>query len=476
MRTPKTLIAASALFLLSPLSHSIASAGQLPVPAPTSSSKSGFASLAPMLQSVMPAVVNISVRGEVPSIDDPFASQRPGDNTNNTPSDKDNNSTDNNNPGRKFESIGSGVIVDATNGYIITNAHLIRQAKTITIKLSDGRSLKAKLIGVDTPSDIAVLQIKPDRLKTLSFADSTTLQVGDYVAAIGNPFGLSQTVTSGIISGLQRSDLHIEGYENFIQTDASINPGNSGGALVNMKGELIGINTAILTPGGGNIGISFAIPSNMAKSVMTQLIKYGSVRRGLMGILVQSVTPDLATAFHLTNSQGALVTYVTPDSPAETAGFKPGDVILKVNNEAVSDAFQVHNVIGLLRAGAEINVQILRDGKPAAIRVITADPDKYQQESEARNPFLFGVELRELDEQMPSGRYIKGVQVLQIAANSPAIQGGLGLRPGDVILTANKIPVGSLNELKEAAQQDKQQLLLNVLRQGGALFVLLKAS
>ena len=473
MRKYKLLFASSALFLASQLSFSSLIATPIP---PASAGTPGFATLAPMLKTVMPSVVNISVRGEVPTVDDPFSSQRPSDNSGNNSSDKDSGSGGDNNAGRKFESIGSGVIVDASNGYIITNAHLIRQAKTITIKLSDGRSLKAKLIGVDAPSDIAVLQIKPDRITALPFADSTVLQVGDYVAAIGNPFGLSQTVTSGIISALQRSDLHIEGYENFIQTDASINPGNSGGALVNMKGELIGINTAILTPGGGNIGISFAIPSNMAKSVMLQLIKYGSVRRGLMGILVQSLTPDLSTAFHLSNVKGALVTYVTPDSPAESAGFKPGDVIQKVNNESVTDAFQVHNAIGLLRAGAEINVQLIREGKPFNIRVVTADPDKYQQESEARNPFLFGVELRELDEQMPSGRYIKGIQVLQIAANSPALQGGLGLRPGDVILTANKIPVGTLNELKKAASQDKQQLLLNVLRQGGALFVVIKAT
>lgn len=419
-------------------------------------------SLAPMLEKAMPSVVNINIRGEIG--DDESLVNMPG------PVSDDDGA---NPPRRKFESLGSGVIMDAEHGYIATNAHLLRKANVITVKLSDGRSFKAKLIGLDAPSDLAVIQIRADNLHALPFADSDKLHVGDFVAAIGNPFGLSQTVTSGIISGLQRNDLRIEGYENFIQTDAPINPGNSGGALVNMKGELIGINTAILTPMGGNIGISFAIPTNMAKSVTEQLIQYGTVRRGLMGVLVQNLTPELAAAFHISYTQGAVVTLVTPGSPAEKAGVQVGDIIQEVNGMQIKDSNQVRNIVGLLRAGSSLKVKVLRQNKTMNLSLETADPKAYQQESEAKYPFLFGVALRDFDEQTASGRDIRGVEVVNLSQNSAAFAGGLGIHPGDVILSANQQPVKNVAELKQIAQKSSDQLLLNVLRQGGALFVVL---
>lgn len=422
-------------------------------------------SLAPMLQNVMPAVVNINVRGEVAVAENPFSDHQ---------DENDDNADTDTRSARKFENLGSGVIVDANKGYILTNAHLIRQAKVITVKLSDGRSLKAKLIGTDPPSDIAVLEIKSNKLSALPLANSDKVKVGDFVAAIGNPFGLNQTVTSGIISGLERSDLHIEGYESFIQTDASINPGNSGGALVNLQGELIGINTAILAPSGGNIGISFAIPSNMAKSVMEQLIKYGAVRRGLMGVLVQNFTPELASAFNISETEGAIVTLVTPTSPAEKAGLKIGDIIQSINDMKVKNALQVRNAIGLLRAGSAVTLQVLRNSKPITIKLTITDPKVYQQQAEAQNPFLFGLALRDFYEQTPSGKDLKGVEVVFVTPNTAAYQGGLGLKQGDIILSANQIPITSLQEFKQAVARNNQQLLLNVLRQGGAMFIVIK--
>src|SRR5215475_7410683 len=306
--------------------------------------------LAPMIKKVSPAVVNVATRGTIhergaqnPLLDDPFF-RRFFD----TP---ENGSRD-----RPFQSAGSGVIVDAKNGYIITNSHVVENANEITVTLQDGRDVKADVVGSDSPSDVAIIKVKPEGLSQISLGDSSKAEVGDFVVAIGNPFGLQHTVTSGIISGLSRSGIDPKGYEDFIQTDASINPGNSGGALVNLRGELIGINTAILSRSGGNIGIGFAIPVNMARSVMDQLIKYGTVKRGLLGISIYSVTPDIAKLYGLGETQGALVSRVVEGSPADKAGIKTGDVIISVNGQNVKTNTELRNTVGMLRVGDKVEV------------------------------------------------------------------------------------------------------------------------
>lgn len=418
-------------------------------------------SLAPMIERVTPAVVNIAAQGSI-VIAGPLQNNQSDNNGSNTVT-------------RDFASLGSGVIIDASHGLIVTNAHVIKDAKTITVTLNDGRTFKAQLKGVDADSDIALLHIDPDHLTSLPIADSSTLKVGDFVAAIGNPYGLSETVTSGIISGLQRGNLGIEGaegIEDFIQTDASINPGNSGGPLVNLNGELIGINTAILAPSGGNVGIGFAIPSNLIHIVVQQLLQYGSVKRGLMGVMVQDFTPDLAKAFNLSNVKGAVITQITPGSPAQKAGLQAGDIIVKVNGAAMNDAPAVRNTVGLLRVGAKINVEVVRNGKTLDFNLTTADPDVYMQESQQSNPFLFGLSLRNFDEQTATQGYIKGVQIVYVSKNSPAWLAGL--RRGDVIVSANQIPVSTVAQLTSAAEKNKDHLLLNVIvATGGALYVVI---
>jgi len=414
--------------------------------------------LATMLQKVMPAVVNIAAQGEIAPAPNPNA--EPSDNA--APP-----------APRKFESMGSGVIVDADKGYVITNAHVVRDAQTITVTLSDGRVFKANLIGMDPPSDVAVLQIKASKLTVAAFGNSDNLRVGDFVAAIGNPFGLNQTVTSGIVSALERSNLGIEGYENFIQTDASINPGNSGGALVDLKGEVIGINTAIFSPAGGNVGIGFAIPANMARSVMSQIVKYGSVNRGIMGVLVQDFTPALASAFHVPNQTGALVSMISPNSPAAKAGIKPGDLIQGVGAQVVTNGAQVRNAIGMLRVGSRVDVKILRDGKAMTVSITTADPQKYSAINQQTDPFLYGMTLRNFDEKVAGQGHVEGVQVVAVAENSMGWHAGL--RMGDVIVSANQKDVTSTDELQKIAQEKNDDLLLNVYRHdGGGEFLVIK--
>src|SRR5215510_9301653 len=320
-------------------------------------------SLAPMIKRVSPAVVNIATRGTIrerapqnPLLEDPFF--RRFFDIPDMPRE------------RQFQSAGSGVIFDAKNGYIVTNAHVVDNATEITVTLQDGRDLTATVVGSDVPSDVAVLKVPPERLTQVSLGDSTRLEVGDYVIAIGNPFGLQHTVTSGIVSGLGRSGINPEGYEDFIQTDASINPGNSGGALVNLKGELVGINSAILSRSGGNIGIGFAIPVNMARSIMDQLIKYGSVKRGLLGVSIYSLTPDMAKSLNITNTQGVLVSQVNEGSAAEKAGIKPGDVITSINGQNIKSNSELRNAVGLSRVGDKLDVALIRDRKPMHVTAV----------------------------------------------------------------------------------------------------------
>lgn len=422
-------------------------------------------SLAPMLQKALPAVVNIKAQ-----INNPLAQlerKRPD-----APNNPNGENTPNMAPGSdKVVSIGSGVIVDANKGYILTNAHVVDDAATVSVTLGDGRRFNAKIIGLDKPSDIALLQIQAKNLTAIPMVDSNQLKVGDIVAAIGNPFGLSQTVTSGIISALGRTTLGIENYENFIQTDAPINPGNSGGALINAQGELIGINTAILAPARGSVGIGFAIPANMAKSVMQQLIEYGNVQRGALGIAAQDITPELASAFHLSTGKGAVITLVTPNTPAARAGFQVGDIITSVNGAAITNANDVVNSIGFLRVGSSATLSLLRSGKPIAITVRLLDPKKRKEISEQTDPFLYGVGLKDFTLLSPLHGNIKGVLIVSVEEDSNAWRADL--LPGDVITSANQQSVTDINSLKKIVSEAKDTVLVNVLRGPGAVFLVI---
>lgn len=426
-------------------------------------------SLAPILKNAMPAIVNIAVQGVVLA-PDPANEDEGGKSPELSPSVPF--------KPKKFQSIGSGVIYDPKEGLIVTNDHVIRNAKLITVTLNDGRRLKAKLIGSDSETDIALLHVDAEHLKSLPVGDSDKAEVGDFVVAIGNPFGLnsfgnSQSATFGIISALKRSDLNIEGIENFIQTDAAINPGNSGGALVNTKGELIGINTAILSPFsvGGNIGIGFAIPINMVKDILPQLIKYGSVHRGLMGIFVQHLNPELAQALgYAEDFQGALITQVNPQSPAEKSGLKAGDIIVQINNTPITESAQVRTTISLLRVGSTAKITVMRDNHKLAVNAIVTDVKKHEQKLQASNPFLYGLAFRNFEQDSPLHGHVIGVQIVGASENSAGWRAGL--RPGDVIVSANRQPVRNIESFQSIAAQNKKQLLLQILRETGALFIL----
>ncbi|HEY0634403.1 MAG TPA: DegQ family serine endoprotease [Gammaproteobacteria bacterium] len=419
-------------------------------------------SLAPMLDKTVPAVVNIFTRSKVPVQQNPLLADPFFRRFFNVPEQ----------PQEQIaQSLGSGVVVDAQKGYILTNHHVIGQAFEIEVNLHDGRTLQAKLIGADPETDIAVLQVQPEKLTALPMVDSDKLRVGDFVVAVGNPFGLGQTVTSGIVSALGRSGLGIEGYEDFIQTDASINPGNSGGALINLRGELVGINTAILSKSGGNVGIGFAIPVNMAKEVMTQLIEHGEVRRGVLGVQAQDLTPELASAFDLQEQRGAVVTQVTEGSPAAKAGLKAGDIITAVNGKPVRSSAEVRNIVGMLRIGQKVEMQLKRDGKARNIVAMVEEPKATSISGDKLNPRLAGAALGDIVEGMPIHGKVKGVLVLDVEMGSAALRAGL--RKGDIILQANRKPVTSLAELRSAVDK-KGSVLLNIQRRDGAMFILIQ--
>ena len=422
--------------------------------------------LAPVLKNAMPAIVNVAVQGITPGTLPSAEDDETPDKAQIAPQQP-----------RKFQSIGSGVIIDPKNGIIITNDHVIRNATLITVTLNDGRRLKAKIIGGDSETDVAVLKIDAKNLKSLAIGNSDNIEVGDFVVAIGNPFGLnsfgnSQSATFGIISAMKRSDLNIEGIENFIQTDAAINPGNSGGALVNVKGELIGINTAIISLYGGSVGIGFAIPINMAKDVAQQIIKFGSVHRGLMGIFVQHLTPELAEAMGYSEDfQGALIAQVNEGSPAEIAGLKAGDVIVQINDTKITQATQVKTTISLLRVDSDAKIKIKRNGKDLTLNAIVTDVKKNEQKLQSSNPFLYGLALRNFEQDSPLHGHIIGVQVVGASENSAGWRAGI--RPGDIIITANRQPTATSKALQTIAQQRKQDLLVQVLRGAGALYILI---
>ena len=409
---------------------------------------------APMLKKFMPTVVNIFVRGEMPPGSIP--AQQPSSRLN-----------------QKFEELGSGVIIDAKNGYIVTNAHVIKNAQSITITLSDGRSLRAKIIGYDPLSDLAVLQITAKRLKSASFGDSDKLQIGDSVYAIGSPFGLQQTVTSGVVSALERSEPGIP-FDNLIQTDASINMGSSGGALANTKGELVGINTMIIAPLPISSGIGLAIPSNVVKNIANQLINYGKVRRGFMGVLLQKFTPALAEAMKIKEvEEGALVSQVLPRSPAEKAGLHSKDVVIKIMGKSVHSAAQVRNIASLLDIGSEAELQILRDNKKLTIKIPIIDQEEFRKISqEIPKNMLSGLILKKFN-HLVDNKHIKGIEVLYVDDSSVAFS--CGLMPGDVILAATSKPVTTLDQLQTIANKNPKQLLLKVKRSlNGNVFLVLE--
>jgi Do/DeqQ family serine protease len=410
-------------------------------------------SLAPMVKRVSPSVVNIATKGTIkekpgqrnPLMDDPFFRRffdEPHE--------------------RKFQSAGSGVVIDAKNGYIITNHHVVENASEITITLLDNRSFSAKVIGSDEGADIAVLQAKQPNLIAMSMGDSARLEVGDYVVAIGNPFGLSHTVTAGIVSALGRTGINPDGYEDFIQTDASINPGNSGGALVNLRGELVGINSAILSGSGGNIGIGFAIPVNLVKSVMDQLIQYGQVKRGVLGVNLYPVTSDIAKEYGVAESTGALVAGVAPGSAAEHAGVKTGDIITSINGVAKKDPGELRYAIGLLHVGDKVEIGLLRDGKPRTVTAIVAERTDIETANAVDiNKGLEGADLTDA----PEGG---GVLVKSLQDGSPAAQAGL--RPNDLIVGVGRTPVTNTKSFRDAAK-GASVLILNIRRGSAAMLI-----
>jgi Do/DeqQ family serine protease len=437
--------------------------------APVFEDQRGVLTIAPLLEKVTPGVVNIAVKtqkkvGPNPLLSDPFFRQFFGQ----APQLQEPRE-------REGMSAGSGVIVDAAKGYVLTNNHVIDDAKHIQVTLKDGREFKAKLIGTDPDTDIALLQIKADNLTAVPFGRSESVRVGDVVIAIGNPFALGQTVTSGIVSALGRSGLGIEGYEDFIQTDASINPGNSGGALINSKGELIGINTAIIGPGGGNVGIGFAVPSHMAKSVMTQLAEFGEVRRGRLGVVIQDLTPDIADALGIEAANGgAIVTDVDGRSPAAKAGLKAGDVIVALDGKPVRNSADLRNRVGMVQKGERVALDMLREGKAMTKTVEVGAMTTAELPGAKITPELAGAVFRDMPASHGSAHQgpERGIIVAKAAEGSPAWR--YGLREGDLIAAVNRKSVPSLEDFASAVKSAGPVIAMNLVRDGGGLFIVIQ--
>lgn len=412
-------------------------------------------SLAPMLEKVLPSVVSINVEGTAKM-------------QSNMPEEFRRFFGYPDSQSRSFSGLGSGVIIDAEKGYIVTNNHVIDNADKITVSLNDGHEYQAKLIGKDPQSDIALLKVDDaSKLTAIKIADSDKTRVGDYVVAIGNPFGIGQTVTSGIISALARSGLNMNGFENFIQTDASINQGNSGGALVNLNGELVGINTAIIAPSGGNVGIGFAIPSNMVKSLTSQLIEYGEVKRGVLGIKGNELTSDIAKAFDLEVQKGAFVSEVIADSAAQEAGIKSGDVIVSMDGKPVDSFAELRAKIATTGAGRTVKLGLIRDGKEISVEVKLKNSDQLSTEAKSLHPALDGATLTNGDVK---GQ--KGVLIESIAKNSPASR--LSLQEGDLITGVNKTRVESISDLRKIIDSNPSAIALNIIRGDSRLYLILR--
>ncbi|WP_038910035.1 serine endoprotease DegQ [Dickeya dadantii] len=417
-------------------------------------------SLAPMLEKVLPAVVSVHVEGtqvqrqRIPEEFKFFFGP-------NTPSEKQNS--------RPFEGLGSGVIINAEKGYVLTNNHVVNNADKIQVQLNDGREYDAKLIGRDEQTDIALLQLNDAKnLTEVKMADSDQLRVGDFAVAVGNPFGLGQTATSGIISALGRSGLNLEGLENFIQTDASINRGNSGGALVNLRGELIGINTAILAPSGGNVGIGFAIPSNMAQNLTQQLVEFGEVKRGLLGIKGSEMTSEIAKAFKVDAQRGAFVSEVIPKSAAAKAGIKAGDVLVSLDGKPISSFAELRAKIGTTAPGKTVRIGLLRDGKQQEVSVVLDNSANVTTNADTLSPALQGATLN--NGQLKDGS--KGVTIDNVAKDSAAAK--VGLQKGDIIVGVNRERVENITQLRKILEAKPSVLALNIVRGDESIYLLLR--
>ena len=476
----KTTLAMSALALslglaLSPLTATAAET------ASSAATAQQMPSLAPMLEKVMPSVVSINVEGST-TVNTPrmprnfqqfFGDNSPfcqdGSPFQSSPFCQGGGAGDDSQGGgqqQKFMALGSGVIIDAAKGYVVTNNHVVDNANSIKVQLSDGRKFDAKVVGKDPRSDIALIQIQdPKNLTAIKIADSDALRVGDYTVAIGNPFGLGETVTSGIVSALGRSGLNAENYENFIQTDAAINRGNSGGALVNLNGELIGINTAILAPDGGNIGIGFAIPSNMVKNLTSQMVQYGQVKRGELGILGTELNSELAKAMKVDAQRGAFVSQVMPNSSAAKAGIKAGDVITSLNGKPISSFAALRAEVGSMPIGSKVTLGLLRDGKPVNVSLELQQSSQNQVDS---STIFSGIEGAEMSNKGAD----KGVVVNNVKANSPAAR--IGLKKGDVIMGANQQPVKNIAELRKILDSKPSVLALNIQRGDTSIYLLMQ--
>ncbi len=446
-----------------------------------SSSTTQLPSLAPMLEKVMPSVVSVNVEGSAPvktprmgqQFQQFFGQNSPlcqdGSPFQGSPVCQGGGQDGQPAPEQKedFRALGSGVIIDADKGYVVTNNHVVDNATKISVQLNDGRKFDAKVIGKDPRSDIAVIQLQNAKnLTAIKIADSEQLRVGDYTVAIGNPYGLGETVTSGIVSALGRSGLNIENYENFIQTDAAINRGNSGGALVNLNGELIGLNTAILAPDGGNIGIGFAIPSNMVKNLSKQMIEFGQVKRGELGIMGTELNSELAKAMKVDAQRGAFISQVMPKSAAEKAGIKAGDVILSMNGKPISSFASFRADIGTMPIGTKVTLGLLREGKPVNVDV-TIEQSTQTPKVESGNIFT-GIEGAELSNGTAGDQ--KGVKVDEVKPGSKAAS--IGLKKGDVILGVNQQKVANLGELRKILDTKPSVLALDIQRGDSSIYLL----
>jgi serine protease Do/serine protease DegQ len=413
----------------------------------------GLPTLAPLVNQVTPAVVNISVITRAPMEDNPLFRDpffRRFFNIPDRPQQ------------RKEQAAGSGVIVDAARGYVLTNHHVVKDAEQVLVTLKDRRQFTAKIVGSDPGTDVAVVQIEARDLVALKFGDSDQLNVGDYVIAIGNPFGIGQTVTSGIVSALGRSGLSPEGFEDFIQTDASINPGNSGGALVNLRGELVGINTAIIGPAGGNVGIGFAVPANMSRTVMNQIVRYGEVRRGRLGIEMVDLTPEVAKRLGVTSLEGVAIVAVQPGSPAGSAGLRERDIITAMNGRAIHTAAELRARLALTAIGEELELRVVRGAETRAIRVRIAAVQQVSGGDGVAVPQLAGMRVVEIERGSPLYQRIQGLVVASVEEGSRAW--AAGLRPADIIYAVNRRRVRTVGELSSVLKSVERGYTVSLVR------------